>query len=718
MADTAKLLGDALISKADIASLARVHRPVVSMWISRFRRGVTPFPAAVRHRAGQDLFNVAEVVTWLELRGLGNNPSPATEAALYAVLAGTEQLPTRRLFDGLTALICLKELLGEQLSGLDDDDLIDQAEEQDPDDEFLFAEIEGLESDRSRLASFADALSDAAFTPAQAFESLMGQRFRLQLVDLADSALSDDALHLVSRVAAALATVGEMADGRAMDPTEVADLTFADPSTDSSDLLVSLGSSLEEEAEPYFTTGLSGRPLSRLMQRRLAVHGWRQRRDAELGFDEEFSLAGRAVFLAQFPSPSTVGMTEAQIIEAIDNIVVQMTDQHRGVIIAPAAALCDAPAAELDKVRDGVLRSNLVRAIVRLPEGLLTTQPGTAMALWVLGPSGDLRDLPRTQRWTCVADLSNTELDQQVIDGLITDVLAAMHDRVTASAHVFQFGQIVEMTRLLAGRNSLMVGRPFRPRQPDDAGAAAVVRIRELLDRVNDNQGDAGTELVLPIEHGQPAGYHLMSVGSLVKRKMLTLVPGNRIDEHDIGSDGGVHIIGPAELLEPRAQGGRTLDRLAFATGYPSGRYTEPGDIIVCTSPRFAVHLDQLGTSVVAYPARVIRVPDPHTTGLVPELIALFLAQSAPGKRPGRAIRSGMPISHWQLPVVSSDLVPEITDALRDLLARRAAAQQRINDVDELTQVLAQGLGRGNLTMTTRSTAAVTTTLAKEALHG
>ena len=65
-----------------------------------------------------------------------------------------------------------------------------------------------------------------------------------------------------------------------------------------------------------------------------------------------------------------------------------MADDARAVIIGTASALTDplrAPATVA--IRSSLLRTGRVRAIVRLPAGLLPTKPRQQLALWVLGPA-------------------------------------------------------------------------------------------------------------------------------------------------------------------------------------------------------------------------------------------------------------------------------------------------------------------------------------------
>lgn len=76
-----------LVSMSDIATFARVKRPVVSTW----RRRHPDFPAAVSESSGRPLFDGAQVTDRLIASGLGN-ASPTelrSELALFAIIDAT-----------------------------------------------------------------------------------------------------------------------------------------------------------------------------------------------------------------------------------------------------------------------------------------------------------------------------------------------------------------------------------------------------------------------------------------------------------------------------------------------------------------------------------------------------------------------------------------------------------------------------------------------------
>ncbi|MBG6181670.1 hypothetical protein [Arthrobacter sp. CAN_A1] len=102
------------LSLADVARLAQVKRPVVSMWRRRYRDADLPFPSPTTGSAGHPAFDVGEVAQWLHHTGRGNNPDAQLDAGVFR--SGTSASHPNT--DALTALLCLKVLSGERLTGL------------------------------------------------------------------------------------------------------------------------------------------------------------------------------------------------------------------------------------------------------------------------------------------------------------------------------------------------------------------------------------------------------------------------------------------------------------------------------------------------------------------------------------------------------------------------------------------------------------------------
>lgn len=700
----AQVVDALLLSKADIATLAKVRRPVVSVWGMRYAGTDRPFPAAARVEGDRELFRGGEVVEWLIGRGLGNSDTLREDLAVHAALDSGSGLPARTAFDGVTALLCLKAAVDGPLGDLDADELLDEADDLDPDDEYCFAEIQALGDELAAFAGYADLIADAAYTPAAAFESLMAQRFRQRFADLADTAIGADGLALCTAVCHALVY-----------PDDVDDVLFVDPSDGSSDLLAALGPALPETAHPVAMIAETGSATSRLARRRLEVHRWTRVAPPACGFDGEFAIERPAVFVTQHPAPGSGSMGEAEILAAVENVVMQMGPRHHGVVIAPASALIDRladPAAET--IRDGVLRSDRLRAAIRLPEGLVTTRPGLPMALWVLGAADS--GVKTADRWTVLADLSGITIDGDAVESVVADVSAAMGSWESVRAHSFHHGGVHRTAGILV-EGALTPPRPRgSARRAGPSGAELAGAVLGMRDAVNAEPSPA--PLALAVEYRADAAQTPPLAGALAEQKLLKVVPGNKIDDADIveGVD-GVQVLGPAEVLAASggalagaAAGGiaggarRSVDRLLLTAKYPNSRYTEPGDIVFCGGSEPGFLVDDEGASIVLAPARVLRLAGtPSSTGLVPRLVAEHLrAQSAgAGPRPAGAVRSGRSWRQWEIPQLPPGQADAVAAALEDLARRRSAAADALARLDNLTATLAGGLARGALALQT-----------------
>ena len=671
-----------LISLADVARLARVQRPVVSMWRSRSAATDSPFPTPIERAGPQELFDAEQVVSWLELTGRGNNPDVRADVAAFTSLTDVSSLGDETVFDGLTGLLTLKAITGEQLGGLGTDALLDLADDADPDDSLLLRELTALGEDLSAMAAHVDGLSDADFSPAGAFERLMRDRFRRHLPGHAVVALRDHARSLVAQVARALAV-----------EAGIRPALFVDPTCGGSDLLVTTVGLYDDDSAPSVMTSDEDAPAGRLARRRLRVHDI-PREELHVDDDGAFEFSMPAVLLAQLPSPGTPSMTTVAMLTAIDNIAVQMADDQRAVVIAPAAVLSDRlldPAC--GQLRDSVLRLGRVRAVVRLPKGLVTARPREQLTMWVLGPSYD--HVPADERWTMLADLANVPLTADVVDDLVTDLVASMGDQAMVRAHAFRFTRMVTTRILLASRGNLVEVAPRI--EPARAGSAAEVALRIATLKVQ-LQHDLGVE---PLDFDVQTNPDIdnlsttehITVAAALARGSLHVIAGNRVDPADLHATSGAPVIGPAELIGDSPPGERQVDRLMFGASYDAGRYTEPGDVVFCTSPRVAAIVDRHGGSVVVSPARVLRVDRHKPHGLLPHVIAADINRVVPQAKQWRL---------WRLRRAPAEQSAPLRETLKAIDAERMAALDRVSQLDELAALVTAGVTDTTLTITTQ----------------
>lgn len=671
------------MSLADVAALAKVQRPVVSMWRKRSSGSPLPFPMAVDQVNGIELFDAANITDWLQATGRGNNPDAAADAASFARLERADglSLHSRRSLDGLTSLLALKVLTGRELGGSSTAELLDAADEADPDDAFLYSELEAVGPALPGLANFADRLADSAFSAPAAFEKLLAHRFKAGLREQSDTALTEAALKLVAATALELAAT--------LDRKPL----FVDSTPGGSDVLLSIVQQFGESGPVAFLAGDHDGGASRFARRRLAVHG-ADAAPVRVDAKGAFTVSGPAVHVAQYPAPGDPGLDSAGILLGVENILMQMDDSQRAVVIAPARVLCDALQGEAGNLRAGLLRSGRLRAIVRLSPGLLRAKPREPQALWVLGPS--FAEVPIADRWTMVADLSTTPLTLDVSQDVISDAVASMGDRATIRAHSFRFARLVQTRVLLAGHGSLVGVPPARTPTAADGNEAAL-RIEELVRVVQSERA------ALPALPGvQPAGagsapgpvtvQHLLNAGN------LKYLMGTRVAETDMNHKTGIRILGREELLDPHNTQERFITLLNLASKYPAGRLTEPGDVVFCTSPRPAAVVDAEGGAVVVFPARILRIDAGDPGGLVPAAVVRDINSLDAADKTWR---------NWRLRRTAEGQRRPLAVTLETLQHAQAQARERLKQLEELATLITDGVAGGSLTLADPMTHAV-----------
>lgn len=696
MTSTARLQ----LSLSDIARLADVQRPVVSMWRQR-PLAAYAFPSPVGLVGGEERFDAREVVDYLAATSRGNNPDVLEDLAAHAKLARTTTVGEDVVPIGLTALLCLAAMTDEPLADLSLVELQALVRTVDPEDTFVFREIEALGEDLVALAAHADDLASASYSPQAAFERLLRQRASSTYPGHAATRLADQAQALVARVAAALAL-----DAEAESPA------FVDVTDSCGDLLLATLRAYTDELDASVATLLVDTPGSRLARRRLRLHDVR-RLDVLRDPAGDFTVVGAkdapAVHVLQVPPAGAPGLSDLEVLDLVGNLAIQLDDDSRAVVIGPASALTDRPAsAALDRARDAVIRGDRLRAAIRLPAGLLPRSPRRHLALWALGPAH-----PRVavrDRWTAVADVSEQSLDESLIEAITIDVVAAMtpdersakgrsgptvagSDATHVAGHQFRVARRVLTSSTLPGRSSL-VGRAGR--QVATLNSAEAVEVATRVDRLVAELGlPSLAQLRVEARPSDGPTSHARAgttpVEQAVKDGYLQVIPGTRIQRGDIvdGSE-GLPLVGPAEVLSGSAERPRRIDVVTLASHYPSGRLTEPEDIVVCASPRAGAFVDAVGGSVVQAPARVLRITQAGRSHGVPAVLAADVGRGA-GVRDWR---------RWPIRFLSPDVVEELSATIPALDEERDLLLARIALLDDLRAHLIEGVASGALTFT------------------
>ncbi len=698
-----------LMTLGDIAVLAQVQRPVVTMWRGRPHRDAGPFPAPARHVRGQARFTRAEVVAWLERSGRGNNREVGADAALHA----RPPVPTPAGAALAEALLVVAAASGEHLPGLDRDDLLDLADACDPDDRVAFREIESAaDGELLATAAYVDALLGAAHGPHEALAHL--RRDPSWFGRSADPSVpAPEVVHLVGALAQALA-----------DPLRpLGRVPIADPTGCAADLVLgALAASDVEGAD-----GPLARPISagddaervsaiRECWRTLTTQG---ASPEPIDVDDEghIDIPTTAVVVARYPHPGAPTLRPERLLEEVDDVLLQLRPDQRAVVLGPAAVLTDALAGDVESARRKILDTGRLRALVRLGPGTAPAAPQRRLALWVFGsaPEGNFR-----QGRTAVADLAGLDL-AQVRDDLVVDVLAAVEDRPLPEsagadesqgrAHVFRVARYQRTFAVLARTGDLVprdLRADLRPgREPGQAGVAGLID-----DVASPLPGVVMRTVPLP---GRAQG-RSVTVRELLDARRVQLIAGTRLTAEETRSageaTGGLAVVGVPELCGRVRRGSRVVDLLPFTAAHPHAVRTEAGDVVFCVGSSRGAWVDLRGGTVVEAPARALRVlPADHSPDLVnPHVLAADLMRGIGAQWrafPARLLPKKTP-SHRAADAMHPAATAESTDTLADVLDvlahAREQAQQRADALADLADQLAAAAVDGGLTAMMDST--------------
>ena len=685
----ARTSGPVVMSMAEIAELAGVKRPVVSTW----RRRYPDFPAPAAGDAATPLFDARQVAGWLI--GTGRDPQCRVEAdlSLHTLVGLGAGLAPADLVAILTALICLRDQDGEPVAAADSglrEALLRRAARLDSHDAYLRSELALLPAEPGRLAEAVDELVEAAWGCQPAFERVMaaGQRFRAG--DLYARTLASG----LARLVAELSGAREQARERTV--------TICDPAAGPGDLLVAVADAAGPDYQLEFQAAEADRYLGRLTARRLAVHGvaWTDLKLAP-GSEMPEGWPQPDVIVTQIPYLPGETRSAEQVIDQLDNIALRLAPGCTAVVLGPASVLTGdlrhySPA---ERARATLLSSGMVEAIIRLPGGLVPFRPGYDVALWVLTSAYQ----SPFRGWVLLADVSDQELTSGVIAGLAEDVVTWHRDGYHPKAHTRTFSAQVKVGDLVDALHPLTARRPAHLSSARTAGSALVSQITDLetaLDRLTADTTGARQSVRSGVAEGHRAVPPAQKIGALVKARRLVIRPGTRLRDATAGPEGHHDVLGVPEVLGRARRGQRRIDRVTLA-GLPRAHLTEPGDLVVTTTPEFGVMVDQAGLAVVEFPAKVLRIPATERESFTPRTLAALLAGRMPSLRPAGAIR-GRRLEDYEVPVLTPAEVAFLDQFLAALDARQEAAQAELDLITELRDLTTSGLLDGTLTFTER----------------
>lgn len=613
--------GMATLSLADVARIAGVERPVVSMWRRRVKHGRS-FPQPT----SDGRFPSDEILDYLNDTGRGNNPEARRDAALAVALARHGEAT----LGNLLILLAVKAVTDATLGEIEPEVLLDLVDELDPDDDWLFSELEDVDIDD--LASQADDLADAAWSSADAYEALLrhltagvpslapGQELATMLASLARSIRSDRG-------------------------------AVVDVAGSATDVVIKLGR-LDEAADvPVVLAADEG---ARAARRRYEVHGIRPRRTP---VGEDWALPDGSVLLAALPGDPGAAF------DLLAEIAVQLGGQSIALVVGPSSVLIDALPSPLESQRDRFLRGpqRLLAAAARLPQGLTRAGGREHLALWLLQPNA-----PEVVR---VADLGGVPvtkaLGQDLLDDLFAVAFRGQRPRAFALLHPTRAADLITRRGSLVDHQVAV--EDVVPSAGDDAA-----RIQQLLAALREPPSDAFADLK-PLVRGNVPGQS-MTLGQALRRRQVHVHPGTRLASLPAGT---TPLWTAGALAQRRPE---SINLLAFAAAHPTAQLTHAGDVVFTTDGQPHALVDNAGGAVVAYPVRAIRVQPGQPFS--PHAIAAAINAVAPGNNKFRT---------WLIPVVAGS-VADADDVLARVDALATELRDRQTQVDELRRLVVRSV--------------------------
>ncbi|MFF5390892.1 hypothetical protein ACFY5H_21495 [Streptomyces sp. NPDC013012] len=685
------------IGYAEIAALAQVKRPVPTTWSRRH----SDFPEPMTREDGSPLFDAREVVDWLIRTGRGNAEPRRlrAEAALHTLSAWRSSgLSAPALVGALTALICLRQQydapVGERAWG----DLLSQAADLDAEDTFLLSELRAIPDPDHlgpALGALADELTEAAYTPAEAFNWVLDARRRLGSHDLA----ADEPTPAVARTLAALAGVDTLPD----------ESVLATPYARSGDLLAALHTAAPEESGHTYLAAEPDPALARLVRRRMLVRGvFEFSLDVTEG--EELSTddwGDPHVLVCALPYEAGETRSARQALERIQDLTDYLSDGSTAVILGPADALVQPLPrhGDADRLRRSFLDEGLLKAAISLPDGAFAYRPGYRTGVWILART------PKAERAgrVLLADYSAQPLTEPVLDVLAEDVTIWRASEWRGDRrHELRHAAVV-----LAKDLDDRPGSAFTPqhRSPEARYTRAVMErpariadverhLAELDERATRQTGVDGSLQTRAVLRPEDQQVRRTTVRRLLKDRRLRRRPGHRIAPEHLSTDGHYAVIGPEEILGTARFGSRRIDRGLVLTAYEHVQFTEPGDLVVTTSPRFGVHVDTEGLSIVVAPARILRVhPDADPPVRPRALAALLRAAAFDHGRTSGAVRASRGIEDLSVPDLGREELERYEAVLAEIERRAELLRQQSEALDDLARITAAGMADGTLTI-------------------
>ena len=613
------------LTMQDIADLARVTRPAVSQWRKRpIVRGESfPFPTAVSTIGGIEHFDRTEIVEWLDRTGRGKNR--AEQHLDVDALA----VPEHVRFDDVVCLLALYALSGVDFADASHGELTTAAARVDPDDQLIRREIDAFTA-TSDSVRFTEQLVDASLGTPDALTRL--ERGRLgRARGVRD--LTPDALCLVRGVVGA--AVAHLDADVSIVPA--GDPTLALACADLASELVVRGTDSE----------------ARDLRRRAAI----------ARVDVSTAVQARGAVVA-----SLIGSEVCDVLEAVDALLLDLRDGDVAVVMAPAAALTDHLAGDLQIRRSETLKIGSVVAALRLPRGLWREAHRQSQALWICRGGTD-SDLIGT------ADLDRFSVDD--LGDLASDVTAIL-DRDARRAHrYFRSRELIA----IRGSGTVVPRGTSAPRLRSRALADHADRVHHAT--LQTSTPARTVDVLIKAASGR-FRTHDQSLAELQESKLITVRSGNRFDESDADPHGTVIVL---------PEGTLRFDPFDAAQRYPRARRTDPGDIVFVEKPVPHAVIDNVGGSLVKAPAKLLRI-DPRAPLGPHTLAAIINSRCEPGSE----------WQTWRVPGLTSTESDQLERALADVADYQRAVERKVAAARELTVALIDGVAAGDISLDTTET--------------
>ena len=641
-----------VLTMQQVADLARVQRPVVSMWRTRH----ADFPAP--ETAAPVTFDAAKVASWLTSTRRGNNP----DAGIDALLHSSRMEAVRARLDDASALLLLQTILGEPLADLDPGRAPEVALDSGMGDLLTPDAVLHAHADAD-LITDVDALVEAGYSGEAVLWRLVDS-LRRPAGPLAPATLTEGGCRLVRCLLRELtrdASRGVLPHGSEA-LAVLAQTTGADEG---------LATRLS-----FAATGTAAQPVA-VIRRAFAARGDTVVSPDELGdrvhlFVETGTspAAATAFFAGLAQVGQALGRRDVALVLAPAEWLIDVRPPRDPVRVARRALfnIEEASPASHDKY------AAPLRYAATLPKGLLAYGGRQRLALYVLAPSRQ----QTSEAFTTYGDHSGHALDAAECAELAADVMAAIAGK--RDRHAFLRAGHQRTATLLRGEHLATTASVPAPRDGGEALAAAWEAVVAAGGSLVPGVSLESAGLITPNE---PVPW------SRILGTYADVRPGYRVADELCAAPSGAVVIGPDEVRGVRAVGSRRIDRLVVERTVPRAKFTEPGDVVFVSAGGAAAIVDGRGGSLVQTPARVLRARRADRRGvcLAPAVAAFHICA-----------QQGSDVAGWRLHLTPVGQTEAVANIAASVAARRATLRAQLDALDEYEATVLPGIATGVLT--------------------